>query len=86
MSRLIKDAPNALTTLDAVASVSTVLAAGMSKRRRNDSSSSSESSEDEKPETGRNKPSGWFHQRRILSDAEFNARHLPAQYEAEFRY
>ena len=83
---MVKDAPKALaTTLEAVASVSTVLATGMSKRKRQDSSSS-ESSEDEKPATGVNKPSGWFHERRIISDAEYNAKHLPAQYDAEFRF
>ena len=85
MSRLVKDAPKALAaTLEAVASVSTVLSAGFSKRKRQDSSS--DSSEDEKPATGVNKPSGWFHERRILSDAEYNAKHLPAQYDAEFRF
>ena len=84
MSRLVKDAPKALATLEAVSSVSTILAAGMSKRKRTDSSSSSSS--DEEPETGANKPSGWFHNRRIISDVEYNAKHLPAQYEAEFRF
>ena len=86
MSRLVKDAPKALATLEAVSSVSTILAAGMSKRKRTDSSSSSSSDEEEPPATGVNKPSGWYHERRILSDADFNAKHLPAQYEAEFRF
>ena len=84
MSRLIKDAPEAL---EAAAAVSTVLMAGMSKRKRQDSSSSSSSSsDDEKPKTGVNKPSGWFHERRIISDAEYNAKHLPSQFDAEFRF
>ena len=82
MSRLIKDAPEAL---EAAAALSTVLMAGMSKRKRQDSSSS-DSSDDDKPQTGVNKPSGWFHERRIISDADFNAKHLPSQFDAEFRF
>ena len=81
MSRILKDAPDAL---EACASVSKLLAMGLSKRKREDSSSSS-SDDEPRPETGPNKPSGWFHNRRILEDANFNARHLPAQYDTEHR-
>ena len=83
MSRIVEDANKAVATLKAVSSVSELLAAGMSKRKRSESSSSEE---EPPPETGPNKPSGWFHNRRILSDADYNARHLPAQYDAEFRF
>ena len=79
MARMVKDTSDAL---QAVASVTRVLANGMSARRRDSSSSDEERVE---PTTGPRKPSGFFHDRRIVSDAEFNANFLPGQYETEMR-
>ena len=68
------------------ASVSGILRlAGRKRRQRRASSSSSSDDDTPKVLTAHDKPSGFFHDRRIVSDADFAAEYTPSLYEANFR-